>query len=87
MPLLEIITHKGTAPEVAAAAMAVGTRQGKTAIFVKDVPGFYVNRALAPFMTEVSLPAILPVMHFPLSVLIPSTFHCLYMPTIIISTS
>ena len=53
MPLLEIITHKGTAPEVAASAMAVGSRQGKTPIFVKDVPGFYVNRCLAPFMTEV----------------------------------
>jgi enoyl-CoA hydratase/long-chain 3-hydroxyacyl-CoA dehydrogenase len=53
MPLLEIITHKGTSPEVAASAMAVGSRQGKTPIFVKDVPGFYVNRCLAPFMTEV----------------------------------
>lgn len=54
MPLLEIITHEGTAPEVAAAAMEVGSRQGKTPIFVKDVPGFYVNRCLAPFMTEVT---------------------------------
>jgi enoyl-CoA hydratase / long-chain 3-hydroxyacyl-CoA dehydrogenase len=53
MPLLEIITHKGTAPEVAAAAMEVGSRQGKTPIFVKDVPGFFVNRCLAPFMVEV----------------------------------
>ena len=53
MPLLEIITHSGTAPEVAASAMSVGSRQGKTPIFVKDVPGFYVNRCLAPFMTEV----------------------------------
>merc|ERR1712000_585512 len=54
MPLLEIILHEGTAPEVAAAAMDVGTRQGKTCIFVKDVAGFYVNRCLAPFMTEVT---------------------------------
>lgn len=54
MPLLEIILHAGTAPEVAAAAMEVGTRQGKTPIFVKDVPGFYVNRCLAPFMSEVT---------------------------------
>lgn len=54
MPLLEIILHAGTAPEVAAAAMEVGTRQGKTAIFVKDVPGFFVNRCLAPFMVEVT---------------------------------
>jgi enoyl-CoA hydratase / long-chain 3-hydroxyacyl-CoA dehydrogenase len=54
MPLLEIISHSGTAPEVAAAAMEVGSRQGKTPIFVKDVPGFFVNRCLAPFMTEVT---------------------------------
>lgn len=54
MPLLEIIPHAGTAPEVAAAAMDVGTKQGKTAIFVKDVPGFFVNRCLAPFMSEVT---------------------------------
>eukprot|EP01039_Chlorochromonas_danica_P003775 gene3775-4125_t len=53
MPLLEIITHAGTAPEVAAAAMEVGSRQGKTPILVKDVPGFFVNRCLAPFMVEV----------------------------------
>ena len=54
MPLLEIITHTGTAPEVAAAAMEVGSRQGKTPIFVKDVPGFFVNRCLSPFMVEVT---------------------------------
>ena len=54
MPLLEIISHAGTAPEVAAAAMEVGSKQGKTPIFVKDVPGFFVNRCLAPFMTEVT---------------------------------
>ena len=54
MPLLEIIMHAGTAPEVAAAAMAVGSRQGKTPILVKDVPGFFVNRALSPMMSEVT---------------------------------
>eukprot|EP01041_Mallomonas_annulata_P005308 gene5308-10618_t len=54
MPLLEIILHSGTAPEVAAAAMEVGTKQGKTPIFVKDVAGFYVNRCLGPFMSEVT---------------------------------
>jgi hypothetical protein len=34
--------------------MEVGTKQGKTPIFVKDVAGFYVNRCLSPFMTEVT---------------------------------
>merc|ERR1711939_181125 len=54
MPLLEIITHDGTADEVAARAVALGTKQGKTCIVVKDVPGFYVNRCLGPFLVEVS---------------------------------
>eukprot|EP01035_Chromulina_nebulosa_P020250 gene20250-26290_t len=54
MPLLEIISHAGTAPEVAAAAMEIGSRQGKTPIFVKDVPGFFVNRCLSPYTVEVT---------------------------------
>lgn len=52
MPLLEIITHEGTDPQVAARAVDVGTRQGKTCVVVKDVPGFYVNRCLGPFLIE-----------------------------------
>ncbi|CAE7814814.1 HADHA [Symbiodinium sp. KB8] len=52
MPLLEIITHDKTDPEVAGLAFKVGNKQGKTVITVKDVPGFYVNRCLGPFMAE-----------------------------------
>jgi len=54
MPLLEIIPHSGTSNAAKAAAYEVGMKQGKTCIEVKDVPGFYVNRCLGPFLIEVS---------------------------------
>ncbi len=52
MPLLEIIPTPRTAPEVIATACAVGKKQGKTVIIVGDVPGFYTNRVLGPYMNE-----------------------------------
>lgn len=52
MPLLEVIPHAGTAPEVTAAAVDVGIRQGKTVVTVQDVPGFFVNRCLGPLLVE-----------------------------------
>jgi enoyl-CoA hydratase / long-chain 3-hydroxyacyl-CoA dehydrogenase len=54
MPLLEIIPHGSTSETTKATAFDVGTKQGKTVITVKDVPGFYVNRCLGPFLVEVS---------------------------------
>lgn len=54
MPLLEIIPHEGTSDVAKATAFEVGTKQGKTCIVTKDVPGFYVNRCLGPFLVEVS---------------------------------
>lgn len=54
MPLLEIIPHEGTSAAATATAFEVGTKQGKTCIVTKDVPGFYVNRCLGPFLVEVS---------------------------------
>lgn len=52
MPLLEIIPHAGTSEEALATAFAVGNKQGKTCMVVKDVPGFYVNRCLGPVLVE-----------------------------------
>ncbi len=52
MPLLEVIPSERTAPEVISTAVAFGRRLGKTAIVVRDCPGFWVNRLLGPYMNE-----------------------------------
>jgi 3-hydroxyacyl-CoA dehydrogenase/enoyl-CoA hydratase/3-hydroxybutyryl-CoA epimerase len=52
MPLLEVIPSAQTAPWVISTAVAFGRRMGKTAIVVKDSPGFWVNRILTPYMNE-----------------------------------
>ena len=55
MPLLEIITHPGTAAWVTATSHAYGKKIGKTPIVVNDSPGFYANRILSPYMAEAAL--------------------------------
>jgi 3-hydroxyacyl-CoA dehydrogenase/enoyl-CoA hydratase/3-hydroxybutyryl-CoA epimerase len=52
MPLLEIIMGDATDPNIAATSHRWGKRIGKTPIVVRDGPGFYVNRILAPYMNE-----------------------------------
>lgn len=50
MPLLEIIRHEGTSDQAVATAVDFGKKQGKTVVVVRDGPGFYVNRILAPYI-------------------------------------
>ena len=52
MPLLEVIPTAATAPQTVSTAVGFGRRLGKTVIVVKDAPGFWVNRILAPYMNE-----------------------------------
>jgi 3-hydroxyacyl-CoA dehydrogenase/enoyl-CoA hydratase/3-hydroxybutyryl-CoA epimerase len=52
MPLLEVIVTGQTAPWVTATAVEFGRRMGKTVVVVRDEPGFWVNRILAPYLNE-----------------------------------
>ncbi|EFO18646.2 fatty acid oxidation complex [Loa loa] len=53
MELLEIIITKNTSKEAIAAAAQLGLIQNKLVVVVKDCPGFFVVRCLAPMMSEV----------------------------------
>jgi 3-hydroxyacyl-CoA dehydrogenase / enoyl-CoA hydratase / 3-hydroxybutyryl-CoA epimerase len=55
MPLLEVIVRPDTSPVAEATARRFGIEQGKTVIVVRDGPGFYTTRILAPFLNEAIL--------------------------------
>ncbi|MGD2023939.1 MAG: 3-hydroxyacyl-CoA dehydrogenase NAD-binding domain-containing protein, partial [Desulfobacterales bacterium] len=50
--LLEIIPHEKTSNETLEKALLAAKLHGKTAIVVKDAPGFAVNRFFVPFLNE-----------------------------------
>ena len=52
MPLLEVIVTPTTSAETTVTAVEYGRKLGKTVIVVRDGPGFYVNRILAPYLNE-----------------------------------
>lgn len=54
MPLLEVVITDATAPWVIATGVALGKRQGKTVIVVRDGAGFYTSRILGPYLSEAS---------------------------------
>ena len=52
MPLLEVIVTPETSAQAITTSVAFVKKIGKTCIIVKDAPGFYVNRILAPYINE-----------------------------------
>lgn len=50
--LLEVIPHQKTSAETVERALLAAKLHGKTAILVKDTPGFAVNRFFVPFLNE-----------------------------------
>ncbi len=50
--LLEVIPHDGTSQETLERSFLAARLHGKTAILVKDAPGFAVNRFFVPFLNE-----------------------------------
>lgn len=55
MPLLEVIPHEGNSAAAVATAVRFGRRMGKTVIVVGDLPGFWVNRILTPYLNEAGI--------------------------------
>lgn len=52
MPLVEVVAHPGSNPDAVGRVAGLARRMGKTAIVVRDCPGFLVNRCLLPYLAE-----------------------------------
>jgi 3-hydroxyacyl-CoA dehydrogenase/enoyl-CoA hydratase/3-hydroxybutyryl-CoA epimerase len=52
MPLVEVIRGEKSSDETIATIFALAKRLGKTPVVVRDMPGFLVNRILAPYLSE-----------------------------------
>jgi 3-hydroxyacyl-CoA dehydrogenase/enoyl-CoA hydratase/3-hydroxybutyryl-CoA epimerase len=52
MPLVEVIRGEKSSDETVATIFAFAKRLGKTPVVVADLPGFLVNRILAPYLSE-----------------------------------
>lgn len=52
MPLVEVIPGETTSQETTATIFALAKRLKKIPIVVRDLPGFLVNRILAPYLSE-----------------------------------
>jgi enoyl-CoA hydratase / 3-hydroxyacyl-CoA dehydrogenase len=50
--LIEVIPHQGTSSDTVEKSLLAAKLHGKTAIVVKDAPGFAVNRFFVPFLNE-----------------------------------
>jgi 3-hydroxyacyl-CoA dehydrogenase/enoyl-CoA hydratase/3-hydroxybutyryl-CoA epimerase len=53
--LVEVVRADKTAPWAVATAVALAKKQGKTPVVVRDSPGFFTTRVLAPYLAEAAL--------------------------------
>lgn len=52
MPLVEVVSGEGSAPDAVEAAYETALAWGKVAVRARDVPGFIVNRVARPYYLE-----------------------------------
>ncbi len=52
MPLVEVIRGEKSSDATIATVFALARKLGKTPVVVRDLPGFLVNRILAPYLSE-----------------------------------